>query len=384
MKRFSFSLSLIFIISFLAGPVTAGWKTTQITNNDFHDTEPVLTNSSIAWYGKPDSNTEIYYYNGQTIERLTNTDDIEQNLYASAEYFAWNNRDMTDQLDNIFLHNSTEILQITTSGTNYRPKMHGNYLVFGRSVNDVLLYDISAHPTTPTQLIAPGGSGNELDPSVHGDYVSFTSNEGDSEIYYYSISGGSTPQKLTDNAPSDYNSQVSDNYIAWLQWDGNDQEIMLYNLNTSAETTVTDDSVNVSFLLHGNYIAYQLDGSAGQQEIYLYNILDQSSSLIASNGYIGALSMSDSFLAYGGHDGNDPEIYVYDLAKKAVTQITDNTNEDTNPRLRGTRLVWQQNDNPTDPKAGDFEIMEAKYSSGGFYSIRAQNGNIIIFQLPGN
>jgi Tol biopolymer transport system component len=354
-------LFLVFLAVALPAHATTNWTIIQITDNDSSDIDPVVNDTHVAWLGRTD-NREVYVYDGDTINQLTNSSFNEQNLFASDRYIAWNWRDGVTG-DDIFLYDGITVEQITNTTTNqFRPKVHGERMVWTRSVNDVILYDIASG--TSSQLIAPGGTGNELDPWIYGNWVSFTSNEGDSEIYYYDIAQNEIHQ-LTDNGLSDYGSKINDDYIAYIHYDGNDREVMIYDRATMSTTQLSDNTVHDGTPnLNGDHLVWT-SNTGGYAELYLYNASTNTTQLIAANTtfYVDTPSIDGNLVVYQGHDGNDWEIYIYEIDSGVTTQLTNNDYHDGSPMVRGQRIVWTYYDGPSE-EDGDNEIMLATPASG--------------------
>lgn len=390
MDRPHLVLSLVFVLAILCSPAQAEktWVKQQITNNTVDDQSPVLTDKHVAWLSSLTlSNDEVYVYDGSTTTRLTNSDPIDQNLFASSDYLVWNNRNFVS--DDIFLWDGSTPAptQITnTASIEYGPKVSGSWMVWGREVNDLLLYNI-ATGGAPVQFIAPGGNGNELDPCIFGNWVSFTGSDGDMEIYYHDIAAGVT-HKLTNNSLFDYESKINDQYIAWIQWDGNDREVMLYNRDTGATTQLSDNTVNEGqLLLDGSNLVWASGTGSGSSSdsLYCHDAVTGTSKVIATNvSFYEPVVMNDRFIVYSGWDGHDREIYVYEISSGTTTQLTDNEQHDEKPQVRGERIVWQVYDGPEDE--GDWEIMlatlqEVSASADIFFPVRTEEGKTVILGL---
>ncbi len=378
---------LAYCVIFMAKPTMAGWHIKQLTNNDYTDRNPVLTDTLVGWIGYPSSYWQVFVHDGNTNSQLTSSTISKSYLSGSTSYLAWAE---SGSPANVYVYDSTDTLQITSSDTNFRPRISGDYLVYSRSVNDVMLYNLASHPTTPTQILAPpgmGGTGNELDPFINGNWVSFTSNEGDSEIYYYDIAGVSVT-KLTNNGLSDYESTINEKYIGYIHYDGSDREVMLYDRTADETDQLTNDSENsYNVFLVGDYCGYVTGESSNAATLNLYNTSDETTTTIASNVAYDADSRPSAhgdLIVYMGWDGNDWEIYAYRISTKTTTKITNNNFNDRYPRVRGNRIVWQHLDGP-DTKTGDYEILLATYSEGSglFFPIKTSNGITTVIQLPG-
>lgn len=70
-----------------------------------------------------------------------------------------------------------------------------------------------------------------------------------------------------------------------------------------------------------------------------------------------------SKMVYQGFDGNDFEIYSYDLNTKISTQITNNVVDDKNPKGNTEEIVWQQFD------GNDYEIKHYTYGKSSTVSL---------------
>ena len=106
-----------------------------------------------------------------------------------------------------------------------------------------------------------------------------------------------TTTQLTSNSFNDYNVQVSGDNVVWRGWDGNDDEIFLYDGVTTTQLTnngVEDWGLQIS----GNNIVW--------------------------NGGSGFL---------------DLEIFLYDGT--STTQLTNNSSIDISPQISGDNIVWQ-------------------------------------------
>ncbi len=386
MVRYFYSFAIVVFLSVCLFSKTslAGWKIQQITNNDYHDRDPVLTDSLIGWLGRLDATDDVFAYDGTSTLRLTNNGIVDQDLSGSAGYLAWIDRGTPD---NVYVYDGVKTTQVTTTGINFRPMVSGHYVVFTRSVNDIFIYDLSSSSSVEHQIVA-GASINEHSPYINGNWVSFTTNEGDSEIYYHDIALDTTT-KLTNNALSDYESAINDNYIAYVHYDGNDREVMVYDRATPETRQLTDDNLSSSNVtLSDSNVAYVTGQSSNDAVLSLYDAVTKSTVEVANNVsfyYDERPSMDGDFLVYMGWDGNDWEIYVYQISSGVKTQLTNNNLDDRYPRVHKSKIVWQQNDN-INPKDGDNEIMLAiqTHESSIFFPIKVDNGKTTIIHLPGN
>ncbi|MGB5709556.1 MAG: carbohydrate-binding protein [Waterburya sp.] len=182
----------------------------------------------------------------------------------------------------------------------------------------------------------------DYNPEIDNKNVVWTSYDGnDDEIYLYDHDNASVT-KLTDNDTYESNAQISGNNVVWSANDGNDNEIYLYNGSETIQLTdndVNDGSPQVS----GNNVAWlsytdqYFYPYPNESEIYLYNGLS-TIQLTDSDTYIGEFSISEDNVVWSEYDGKDSEIYFYDGS--SVNQITTNSTSDYNPQISGSNIVW--------------------------------------------
>lgn len=188
--------------------------------------------------------------------------------------------------------------------------------------------------------------------------------------------------QLTDNASlvSDLNSShMSDSYVVWEEYDGNDNEIFLYNGSATIQITDNDDYDTCPTVNENGYVAWHGPGTTGE-EIFLYNgsnILQLTNSndefierspKINNQGHVVWVNSLFNLFLYNGttvtqlnrdgfgadepdindsgdvvwqeYDGNDYEIFLYNGS--ATIQLTDNDYRDVLPKINNYgHVVWQ-------------------------------------------
>ncbi|ELS01928.1 periplasmic component of the Tol biopolymer transport system [Xenococcus sp. PCC 7305] len=186
-----------------------------------------------------------------------------------------------------------------------------------------------------------GDSGAE----ISGNNVVWSGYDGnDNEIYLYNYHNGSVVQ-LTDNDTYDSSPQISGNNVVWSGYDGNDNEIYLFDGSNIVQ--LTDNDTNDSNpLISGNNVAWinYLDyGRYGpsESEIYLYDG-NNTIQLTDTDSYQSSLQISGNNVVWSGFDGKDSEIYLYD--GNNVTKLTTNATSDYSPQVSGDNVVWTSYD----------------------------------------
>ena len=148
-------------------------------------------------------------------------------------------------------------------------------------------------------------------PHIKGNYVVWQGHvDGDWEIFFYDIAARGAPVQITDNDYDDTSPQTDGSYVVWLSESASGGEIFLYDLSGGGAPTAitTDSNVDVSpQIANGRVVweSHQVTTSVQPGEIFLYDIL-----------------------------GPAPKI----------KQLTNNTLDDSSPRINNQSVVWLQAD----------------------------------------
>ena len=237
------------------------------------------------------------------------------------------------------------------------PQVDGDNIVWSGyedGDSEIYLYQISTGSTTQVSINTAWDS----DPQVDGDNVVWVGQpEGDAEIYLYQISTGSTTN-VSDNISSDGNPHISGDSIAWVGYDG-DEEIFLYQISTGSTTQVTfNTAIDYNVQVDGDYIVWRGEGD-GDPDIYLYQISTGSTTNVSNNtaaDYYPEI-VGDS-LVWAGDGNGDWEIYHYQISTGSTTNISNDTAYDELPQVDGDNIVWQKYVD------GDWEIYHYQISTG--------------------
>lgn len=241
------------------------------------------------------------------------------------------------------------------------PQVSGNYVVWQRYVGgnwDIYLHNLSTNTTTRITT----NTKDDTSPQIDGDYIVWLRNEAGGKICYYNILTNGPEAAVPAVTGTRVNSapRVSNGYITWtsnpLRTDrtGLDSgEIYLFQISTSTTTNISaaTDPGNV-FNDMGPQIDASMVGWSRHDEMntpdpsddvtsyMLYDIAGATATQAAENfswpenpQVAGKLSVLSRF------DGVDREIFLqYD--ERLIRQITDNTSDETYPRISGTVVVW--------------------------------------------
>lgn len=273
-----------------------GASTTQLTTNNYLDSDPEISGSHVAWWGMPDgtaaTNREIFYFDGATAMRVTNDSVRDEAARISGGTVVWERGAGT----------AKEI------GRSPGPHLTGNAVYDGQPSiagsrvvwvsdstpnNQIMLYDGAT--TTPIQasqyaLEDPQASNTRV---VWEGFKAGTTN--DREIYQYDGANPNTPTNLSDNAFPDFDPQVSGETVVW--WGGVFNDFQIYQYKDGAVAPISSGIRNQFPRIDGDFVVWQ------------------------------------------HFDGNDDEIYFWDGA--AAVPLTNNNYNDTVPRISGNHIVWE-------------------------------------------
>jgi len=157
---------------------------------------------------------------------------------------------------------------------------------------------------------------------------------------------GTTITQITDNAYDDKKPKIGASKVVFASYDGTDDEISVYDIETDTTTQATDNNVDE--------YNHQVSGS---------NVVWES---IPSGE-------------------TDSEIYYHDTEEDTTTQITDNDIQDTNPMIVGSPTDWGVGWNEDDwPSTGDYDyndlvfrydLLSSPLKSGPYSDLFDPNAN---------
>ncbi len=229
---------------------------------------------------------------------------------------------------------------------------------------------------------------SDYSPQISEKNVVWTSYDGnDEEIYLYDHDNASVTQ-LTDNDIYDSNPQIWGNNVVWSGYDGNDNEIYLYNGSETIQLTDNDvDDGNPQ--IWGNNVAWlSYEGEPNyhyysDNAIYLYNGTE-TIRLTDAETVKNDFSLEGDNLAWSDYDGKDSEIYFYDGSN--ITQLTTNGASDSEPQISGNNVVWssyEQNDSEIYLYDGT-QVIQITDNDADDYSPKISGNNIVWSSYDGN
>lgn len=261
----------------------------QITNNSVNDIASGISGSNVVF------------------NRVNQAGDVQEN------------DDLNDTSREVFLYDVAQgkLKQITNNNApDFPTGISGNNVVgntvetfFGQPSPEPFFYDGTQDqliPLSTNSLLSQLGVNTGFPPVIQGDTVAwsaFADFDIDLEIFTYDIQTQTTTQ-ITSDTVNQVPIGVSDTYILWneINLEGQSEEVFLYDRNTG-----------------------------------------QLRQLSSGSGLNAAIGLSDEIAAWTGFDGNDLEIFFYDLQTGITTQVTNNSVDDVGVEisgLSGRNLVW--------------------------------------------
>lgn len=297
--------------------------------------DPVLSDAHVAWLRRDTGvGDKVYVYDGSSTSRMTENSYEEQNLFASADYITWNSRTP----DDIYIYDGSAVAAVTSDGSgNSEPKVSGNYLVWTQS-SSIKLYDIINGVTSDVS--------HGLSPWISGNWISYQE-FGNEMALYYDIRIDSTSEIASGRAPT----RVSDDYFVYTRYETDRNEIRLQGRGGEwLDKQVSTGGTNKNLVgLSGDYVLFSVDSGDDRTMndfLVLYDCATDTTTVIAKNvNRHEEPSMDGNCIVYSGYDGDDYEIYLYEIDSGHITQLTDNDTSDRYPKIRGDRIVWRAEDN---------------------------------------
>lgn len=199
----------------------------------------------------------------------------------------------------------------------------------------------------------------DMGPKVQGQQVVWYGWDGrDFEIYHFDAAAGSITQ-ITSNRYDDVAPVIWNGEIVWEGYLAAEADIYLYHTKTDSNGQPAKAITKISENLEDDIYPRIWDGKVVWQgfdgddfEIYYYD--GQRTRKLTSNNYDDTNpDIRDGLVTWQGYKDNwDAEIFAWeiptDLAKdaaidpKSIVQITDNEEEDRDPRTATRHVVWQQ------------------------------------------
>lgn len=379
----------------------AGYSITQLSRQPLYNENPLINvQRDVVWSAATPTGRKVFLYDSGEVHKLNNDNAVYGNYQINARGdVVWVSFAGTAQ--EVFLYNArTEAVTQISSG-NYNPYDDGPQLsnngdvVWTDNANAAVIR-YSAATKTAAPLVFPGAT-LQAYPRINsrGDIAWLATVGSHSQILRFLAADKSIADLSERNLDAYGNQQIDDRGdVVWNGSDGNDSEMYRYDGVTRKVTQLTNDSYDEDQFKQGaagdiTWVAYLPDGTnvinlyraaTGQIEVianeprFVFPKINArgdvawtsiAGTTYTSNLYVAAThqivpltttqnqGVAELVLADNGnaawslYDGSDYEIYTYQAATGAKTQLTKNTVNDgiISMNAQGS-LAWTQF-NPT-------------------------------------
>jgi len=341
---------------------TVDYEITQITNNDYHDVDVEIYGSKLAWLAYPEDSeyTEIFYYDGKKMVRLTENNTYECPPSISSGGIAWQAY-RKDVGTDVFLYDYSNINQLTNDKKHdFRVTIYNNKVVWckqRKADGQIMIYDgDKIIPIKDAYAIFPRVSSGGI---MYSDILT-------EHLYVYNwnniIDLGESDVEYTAFA---HNQQINGNKVVWRKYIDGFHEVFLFDILTGTIKQVTKMEKNPTQwsyapVVNGQYIAWK-NKVDNMDYLRLYD--GREVLTIASGFKISEPCFGDGFLVWAMSDSEqyiklsknvniyiDMEVFTYKIKSKEIIQITNDNYSDTYPVASDEYIAWQKYDD------NDFEI----------------------------
>lgn len=292
----------------------------------------------------PEANAvDVFLYRistGQT-KRLTNSSKNDYFASVDGDYVAWWTLKKRPNKFNL------KVYQISTGQTKTIPKPAGMKILGDVIINhgrviwpfmptnepefrvDIAYYDLATGSITHAGLPPMDYS---VITGIDGDYIALLdgpdvyAGEG-GDVLLYNIN--TQELKPLTNDPSVYDSfpRLNNNYLTWTRFDGQDNELVLYDINSDMTTTLTNNATNdLPLSIQGDYIAaVDFDFNFYQYQISAKQFTPVAESIAPRptlDEYWG--SAVDGNMIYTGYGMHDIYVHRAGVPRNCVTNLLQN------------------------------------------------------------
>ena len=330
----------------------------NISNSAGYDDTPRVHQGKAVWTKQnTSSNFEIYYWDGLTVQRLTNNALIDRNASISNGRIAWEAYDSTASPS----YTTTEIYTwyngVTTRLTNnnnldQNPIMDNGQILWERGW-------ASGPYSTGAVCFYDGATVTLLDPhdfahsstSLHNGQASWTrvvASTSYLQVFYWNGLFPPAPQQVTSTPNSKYGTSVYNGKIAWtgpVAGSSGPNQVFYWNGTTVTQLTNTAGD-NRSVKLTGDNLAFWLGHDGNDWEVYRWDgtTITQLTNNDKDDGVSGNIYFDadgdTAVWSWDGGPGKYTEIYLWDGT--SVRALTNNITSDIYPSIRNKQVVWMQ------------------------------------------
>jgi hypothetical protein len=215
-------------------------------------------------------------------------------------------------------------------------------------------YNISVHDfgRDSTYCIANGNT-NDVGLAINDHYLVWNAQSDiNSEIMLYDLLTQTT-YNLSDNLSDDLYPALDNHYIVWQRNNFYSSDIILYDLQTQKTHTLSNGNYNMMPQIADNFVVWKMKENLDSEveQILLYDIKRHTTTSLASSKHISNLCIKGTYVAWAANQSiyeTDNEIFLYDIARKTTLQVTHNLQEDNCFALLPPYLAFTHNDGNDD------------------------------------
>ncbi len=380
---------------------------TQLSNNQIDDKLEAASDGGIVWENVNENTRTLFFYDRSQgdIAQLTADDtsvSIADRITSTIELITdvgvvWRRGEFFGP-QQLFFYNSVTNKTIQLAETGRFEAVVNNRIFWQKAPlsesSQLQFYDVIRNITIPISNVGGNSFGAVTDTYViweDGDFLASRARQ----IFLYDLKTGLN-KPLTDRG--NYSFALDGTaHAVWRRFDGNDNELILYDKATGSTTQITNNSLNDSpkGWLEGGLVweTFTIDFT-NRSQLFFYNFststsqpltefgINEFEGVSGSNAFWNSFDGTDTELFYYSDktgkklqltkdevynpstltiskianasavwkefDGNDNEIYFFDANRNSVQQLTDNQFDDTEPSIAGSSVIWQQFDGVDD------------------------------------
>lgn len=298
--RRGFCASLAVPLSLLLAGVFAGdaqaiqiTGSRRLTSDPADQYNPVISGNVVVYTDTRAGNADIYLYNLETGSELNITNDPANQLLndVHGDFVVYSDyRTGVAQVWAYYIPAATACRITYTDRPSLSPSVGGELLVFqdqNGTDTDVASFDLSTLDTTDFvaactaletgSIAGPSvldlGPGRQLSPKTSGEWVVYQGVNGQNQPRIYAYNR--TTQQVTpmpENGKNQLLPDVDNGRVAYIEDDGQNRDVVFYDLATQTFIQVTADAHRQNFpSISGNFIAFE-DSRAGNLDVYLYDL----------------------------------------------------------------------------------------------------------------
>jgi len=208
---------------------------------------------------------------------------------------------------------------------------------------EIFLYNTATGASTQ---LTDNDNVDDLNPRTDGRYVVWWSDKPTgAEVWLYDIGTGTPIQISPSDGHNHYLPVIASGRVAWVRYtlgDVTSREIFFYDVLNPPALQITDNSVDDSApRISDQYLAWIQTDSDQNSKVYVRDLSSGEIQEAANPSVWGMSPQKDGSLSVSlSHDGEDWEVIIKDTVLKYSESITDNNVDDRHPRLGANRIVW--------------------------------------------